>query len=323
MTARQRIHAFLRTLSRRHRAFGVAHALAPHALVWALGLVIVDLVLPRWFWASVGAAALVLALAALRAVRRSRARVAATDRELRLQDRLLTYLGLGEREHATAMADWLERDLDDRLRSVPPQRAAGVGWRPLGPVRYLIPILIVILLVRLFAPALPPIKPRGPQANAPNSGAPPQPDDGDREDQDQQPDNEDSQPDEQPAPQDQPPPPGQGPVPPPAPPEGEDSEGRPPRPLIDGLEEEQAFVVPDFIGDGESRRSKAHVAVIPQGSGGGADKTAGGAAGGRDRDEPERDFEKARERALHARRVPEHERPFVKRYFEALVRREK
>ena len=326
MTARQRIHAFLRTLSRRHRAFGVLHAVLPHALVWALVLLIVELALPGWLTVALIVAGAALVGVALLTWWRSRPGVASTDRELRLQDRLLTYLGLGESQHATPMADWLEHDLDDRLRALPPERAAGLWRRPLGWARYLIPILIVLVLVRLLAPALPPIQPRGPQANAgAGGGGPDQPDkdgEGSSDNDAPQDEQEEPEPSEEPTP---PPLPTEQPEPPPEPSPEPQPEPQP-KPLIEGLEEEEAFVVPDFVGDGESRRSKARVAVVPDGDGDGgggsrAPDPAGG--GGNDRPQTSPDFEKAREQALNARRVPEHEQPFVRRYFEALVRRDK
>lgn len=309
MAARERILEFMRTLSQRHRVFGALHVLATHALVWAVGLVIVDYAAPAWRGVFVIVAGGALAVVGAANCLRRQPRLAAADRELRLQDRLLTYAGLGSDVGGSRapMRDWLEQDLDGRLQAVPPQQTERLWRRPLGRARYLIPLLVLLLLMRLLAPALPPIRPTGPVASNQGPGGGGNNADAGSE---SSPGGGDAPPPPQPEPQ---PDAVAAPEPEPGPPQT-----LPPKALIE-LAPEQKFVVPDFIGAGEGRRMLARVAEIGNGE---SQPAAAGDQSSRPPETP-RDFEHARERALRARHVSPTERDFVKRYFDALVRQGK
>jgi hypothetical protein len=110
-----------------------------------------------------------------------------------------------------------------------------------------------------------------------------------------------------------PPPAAPTPPLPPPPPEGAN-------PLPD-LELRDEFAVPHFVGEGETRRQLARqasvaddrpTAVPPAGSAGSA---------GQPPASEEMDFERAEERALQSRHVPDEERAFLRRYFRILRER--
>ncbi len=95
---------------------------------------------------------------------------------------------------------------------------------------------------------------------------------------------------------------------------------QPPAPFLD-LPANAEVVVPELTRDGETRRAMAMQASV---AAGGAAETQGSASGqgGGGSDEASRtkkeEFERAQERALQSRRVPERERAIVRSFFEAL-----
>lgn len=263
-------------------------------------------------------------------------------------DEFLTWFELA-RPHVApgSMFGWLERDLLERLapevrRSL--RRTSG-RWR-LGRCRWLLLALLLVLLAWLlsllvqvpWSGALGGKADRGGAQNSMSGIGVPLPvgqsdsmpqagdDDGDGEpDPDTQGDEagDEAEPDEpEPEPGDEPNPPdtrdGDDPDAPPGDPE--------PAPILD-LPNDERFVLPDFIGDGPTRRARMHAAELLErpvsAAGAGAAQRPGAAAGAVDEPLPrlEPDFERAAERAVRSRHVPAQERAIVARYFEALRRR--
>jgi hypothetical protein len=307
VSARDRIDAFLRSLTWRHRALRALRAMLGQALGWAVAVLLVALVAAPW-WPAAAAVAVAAVVGAGGAAALRRPSLVSADRELGLADRLLTYAGLrAQREVARpAMRAWFEADLDRSLAAIPAEQCARVGWRGLGRIRYAIPLLVLLLLMRLLAPTLPPIAPSGPRTSERGSS-------GGRD----APGPGNSRPQPPDAAPNQPPPAAETE---PSPPPGESPSG-PPAPLLTGLGAEDALVVPEFIGEGEGRRARARSAEIGDDAAGGGRPPQGVGRGEAQPAPRQRDYEQAREQALRARHVPENERQFVRRYFEALVQR--
>lgn len=99
-----------------------------------------------------------------------------------------------------------------------------------------------------------------------------------------------------------------------------------PPPLLD-LPDDRRFVLPDFIGDGPTRRARMHVAELEQPQPVGArPRPARPQGGGGAPPAPESvplEFERASEEALRSRHVPPAERAIVRRFFERLQQRGK
>ncbi|MEM7198672.1 MAG: hypothetical protein AAF628_00285 [Planctomycetota bacterium] len=346
MSERPKIDEFLDTLHWRYRAWNSIRAVAPHAITLALLLCVLE-----WAWpaalvpVAVGGAAW-LGAAAGWAWWRERLRVAEADRVLGLRDRLVTWAQLRRRPIETASAPfraWLGSDLEADLDQLPDERQQRVWRRPLGAARYLVPLLVLLLLLRWFAP-LPPASPglEGPSMasgsgegsggdGAPEPGdGPPEgggegtPDDPETAEEPDSSDAEEDEEDEEAAPPEPEPAPQPLPEPqasPPPPDEGAEAEAAPAEPLLERLPLD-VLAIPEFIGDGPSRRELAPVAVLPEGPGGaGTPPPAGGAARPPAPDLPgPEDYAKAQERALAARHVPATERPFVIRFFEEIAK---
>jgi hypothetical protein len=116
-------------------------------------------------------------------------------------------------------------------------------------------------------------------------------------------------------------PPDEGESPPP--PEGPGPE-LPPRALLEDLPLHDDFAVPQFVGEGEGRTETMPAVGIEEGGGGtaGEPPPAGrtGAGGDEPPAEPEAEvFERALERALRSRHVPERDKPFVRSWFQRLI----
>jgi hypothetical protein len=116
--------------------------------------------------------------------------------------------------------------------------------------------------------------------------------------------------------------PAQLPEPEPENPANEPPEPEPPAPLLE-LPEQRRFVVPDFIGDGPTRKARVRAAEIEREGGAGRHAPPAQQRGG---DQPSptapepaaESFERAAEAALQSRHVPPAERPMVRRFFERL-----
>ena len=201
------------------------------------------------------------------------------------------------------MRAWLAREVAARLRQLPLAAAVGAtGRRALRRLAYLVPLLLALLLLLLVWPfGLRSGDRLGTQAPSPAAGAGDGPGDA------------------------TPPPPVGGDKPTPSPeagappPREEDAPGDgpavPTRPLHLPVREE--FVVPTFLGEGETTKGQGHEVteeVTPPSAG-----NVGTTGGADTKDAPAVTFQRAMERALRARHVPAAERRMVERYFRALA----
>jgi len=294
---------------------------------------------PSLTWSVVIAASVVfvpvVAWSALRAWWRSRRVLAAFGESLAqpgselagVRDELVTWLEFDGRGETGGMLQWLERDVRERLR--PHERAAlaAVARPSIGRWRWLVPVLLLVLLAWLLSAWLQPPWPGAlggapdqasgdGQGNGKDGGGAP-----DEREQGGDPQRGDDEASDEPPQRELPERPEEAP-PPPLPPQDErEAQTEAPAPLLE-LPEQRRFVLPEYIGDGPTRRARMRAAELEQQVGGGA-PTASRQRGGDERapeppkPEPET-FERAAEQALRARHVPEHERAIVRRFFEKL-----
>lgn len=339
----ERLWAFAVRLRRQH-ARRAAEAVALRTALLATG----PAVAAAWWWPALRLPvllALVLLVLAAAVVAALRARSVADAALLcgdepgaglePFGDELATWLELHRRRRGdTPMGRWLSSDVDARLPRLPAKALRQVGRRRLGRWRRLLPVVLLLVLAWLIAQWLAPpwlgvgggggggAGSTGAGGGAGGgSGAPDEGRGTDGEPDPERPDDGESPP---PEPQ---PPEAQPPQPPPAappPPTGETPptpEPEAPAPLLD-LPEQQRFVVPEFLGDGPSRRVRMHAAELAQG--GGAPRTPTATAPTGDGSAPaappptSAQFERAAEAAQRARHVPDEERPIVRRFFELL-----
>lgn len=333
------IARFVTEVGLRHRLWAATVAGLGQGLVVAVALCVLDLLAPAWLvWGLlVGLAWVALAWAA--AFWRGRMPVERVDAELGLQDRLITWAGLQKDStsrlspHAAErwedpMVAWLEEDLEEHLRCVPQERRRSLWRRPLGALRYLLPVLVLLLVLRWFAPLMPPThlgdgessahggrgaaaggraaSPQGGPANRSPSGGVDRPASSNPEGAGRARPKEGVEP------------PRQAPR-------------RPvsaPKPPLLGLRPRDEFVVPRFVGEGPARRALVRRAVLEDEPESGTGAASAGAAhppsrGRTRRSSPvveENRFRKAREAALRARFVGPEEKVFVARYFDVLAR---
>ncbi len=95
---------------------------------------------------------------------------------------------------------------------------------------------------------------------------------------------------------------------------------QPPAPFLD-LPANAEVVVPELTRDGETRRAMAMQASVAAGGSAQTQGAASGQGGGGSEEASQakqEEFERAQERALQSRRVPERERAIVRSFFEAL-----
>ena len=326
-------------------------------LRWAL-LLAVPVVLIAWLlpglcpqasWLAVAILLPIALLASVRSFWRARKILGALRQSLKdgggelatLHDELATWIEVDERavtdDASTAngeMVRWLEQDVHARLAPHRKRALAAVGKPRLGRWRWLVPVVLLLLLIWLLAVWLAPpwsgvIGGLPNQANAgdqngeggggkgdadPNQVPSPRGD----ANRDEQPDPK-KDPDQQEQPQV--PDPQQLPKPSEQPSESSPDPTEIP-PLIE-LPDEQRFVVPEFIGDGPTRRARMHAAELeeqananrpqPQGTSSGATSSQSA----NPKPTPP-DFERAAEAAQRARHVPPAERAMVRRFFDKL-----
>jgi hypothetical protein len=312
------IDRFIRRVTRQQRRGRALAILRNHGLVLLALLLLVEIMRPSALLLAACVAAFWLAAGVLISLT-GRVQILVPDEQFGLQDELATWTGTSAGQRETAMFSWLARQLETRIVAMPLSLTRKISRAPLGRLRYLLPLLILLLLLRLFAPVLPPL-PEGRLALSNQGGAgvagagaesgaggdQGEADEGEAEKDPEAPPSEDEpQPEEQ---QEE---------------AGEENPPElPPKALDNAAGKDESFLLPSFVGEGESRLTKAPVAGIDeQGAGGAAGEQAKSTAG-RGMDElDEKDFERALEKALRSRHVPESERPFVRRYFEALMRR--
>lgn len=95
-------------------------------------------------------------------------------------------------------------------------------------------------------------------------------------------------------------------------------------PLVDAPDDRR-FILPDFIGDGPTRRERMHVAELEQPSASSGARAERAQAAGAERPRPSPpaalEFERAAEKAARSRHVPDRERSMVRRFFQELQKR--
>jgi hypothetical protein len=264
-----------------------------------------------------------------------------------LHDELQTWLEIDDLRASPAaaassadrasMLRWLEKDVQQRLAPHRKRALAAVTLPRLGRWRWLLPVVFSLLLLWLVALWVAPPwsgaiggfanQPEagnddgqggsgfGPDANP--EGTPPA--DGRKGEEPQSPSKDD--PGDQSG--DQPEPQPTVPTPEPEANVAPTDPGEVP-PLID-LPDDQRFVVPEFIGDGPTRRARMHAAELEEQANAGS-RSSSAAASAADPNQPNRsepDFERAAEAALRSRYVPPAERAMVRRFFEKLRQKAK
>lgn len=327
----QRLLQFAQQLRSHHARASAAEAALRLGLPLGVLLLAAAWVAPSLALGWAAATALLVAGAAWRGARRGRSRAdaallvlgdGATSSEdgvpagdaaalARVGDELATWLEAQRTHRASPMVDWLAHDVLRQLPTLRPEAMQQLGRRPLGGLLWLLPLLLILLIAWLLAVWLEPPWPGvlggasvppppssaaggGDGASGPGGGSEPQ----------EQP----PRPRDERRPTDAPPP-SEPPAPPPPPP----SE---PPPLLE-LPEQQKFLVPEFVGDGPTRRVRMRAAEVEDGP------PPGQATTGQSTQEappapPPQTFQRAAEEALRARHVPPAEQPIVRRYFEAL-----
>jgi len=258
-------------------------------------------------YALLAGAAAAVAFAGI-AAWRARVSIASLDAQAGLHDALLTYWPL-RREPPSGMTAWLEANLAARLAAqTPPATGRSAVRRVLRVLPFVLPLLLLLLLLLWLLPAGLGSGNRlgiegAPSGDAagPGSGgtSPAIGDDGGNDDARGR-----TSPETAPSASRPPPPPTD---------EGGGAAAR----LLQ-LPVREEFVVPGFVGEGDTREGRARqaeqeVTAAPRGAAGGSASPAEAV--------PEQEFARAAERAATARHVPAEERPMVRRYFEALGER--
>ncbi|MGE3174507.1 MAG: hypothetical protein AB7O97_17890 [Planctomycetota bacterium] len=326
------LRGFAARLERAHRLAIVGRGLAGAALPMSCAAA----ALLFWWpaaaaWAAAGLAALLVLRGAIAWRTSDRSRRAAlrafAAEHPRLFDELQTFCELDAGGRAgSPMARWLAYDLSDRIRGLPRDEVRRPARRQrLGPVRYFVPLLLVLLLVWWLRPDLTlPVPGLAGGAGGQSGAGAGRGGGGDTGEGDggtgTAADELLPPPPEPEASSEAPPPPAPEQVepPPPSPPPQPEA----PAPLLD-LPTLPQVVVPEFIPDGPTRRALAERALVAGGGGESAPSTpppaATGAGGGAAASPPRsEEFARAQERAQQSRRVPEGERAIVRRFFELL-----
>lgn len=322
-----RLRAFVAAARRRHASDLMLRVLVGVGAACGIGVLAVSWWRPAWFAASAVAAASVLALALLLALLRARslrlgellARLPVATAAT-LADGLATWC---ERDalarSSEPMTQWLGDDLDVDLGALPPAQVRQSMRRRLGRARYLLPLFVLLfvtwLLWQLWPPPVPgvltglvppPPAGGGSGGDGPGNGA-------------SSPEPKSAEPRPQ---RDLPRPPPPEPEPPPSKVEPKPA---PPAPLLQA-ESEQQFVVPQFLGDGPSRRALVQAAETDGGGSGSAPPPPSPPQAGAEpppllQQHGDEQFERAIEAALRSRHVPPAERPMVERFFRELRER--
>jgi len=309
------IQRYLRSLRGRWRWWSALREVAGQALLCGVLLCLLELFAPTWSRVAWWCAGAWLVASAVYGWIRGRALLGVADRELGLRDRLLTYLCLQRRAvpvDAPAFVAWLEDDLAHRLIDLPQERSRALWRRPVGRVRYLLPLLVLLLLLRQFAPLASLPSTSGPPLASGSGAGGSSGAGGTGDDRSEQP----PESSEGPAP---PPPPDLTPPQPESAEQPEEQNASVDPPNLDHVRVLDEFVIPHFVGDGETRRDLSRLAVVEQGEGG---RSAAAGQTARDETKPRppdpQDYEKAYEQAMRARHVPPEERDFVRTYFDVL-----
>lgn len=319
-----RLLRFASRLRRRHLVAAARAALVRCALVLAVPTIALAWWLPARTWSILAVFAGVLTIGAALAAWRARC---VTDARLLAAEGGDSELGCGlatwlERRRAASapMAEWLAGDLERDIAALPASTFAAVGRRRLGRLRWLLPIVLLLLLAWLLSLWLQPPWPGAlggrpdavgnnldpapgvvfvPDGTRPEGGEGTRRSEANREPRSPQSAGPDP---------DEPAEAGQQPAPPEA-----------PAPLL-LLPRHDVFVVPEFTGEGPTTRVRVHAAEVAAG-GAVAPHRPTGSAGDATPPPPEPEsvaFERAAERAQRARHVPPRERAIVRRFFTLL-----
>jgi len=306
------IEGFLSRARLGHRVWSVVLALLGHGTVAVVLLLIAEILAPQWLVTLGACAAVWLSTVVVWTWGRSRAPLWFADRQLNLEDRLLTWAGPTRQRSDRAMVAWLERDLAGRLEKVDRHEGRRLLRRPLGRLRYLIPILLLLVFCRFMAIFLPSMLPGGEDEVARGGGDAA---------------TEARAPLERAV--------GQSPLLASEEPEqavSQQSDSVPPpsisapKPLIENIPAKDEFVIPAFLRDGEKRKALSKIAMLEEGSGGSA--IASEKPLSRPELDPRRqpgteEFKRSWEAAVRARNLPPSEREFVRAYFQGLIERGK
>ncbi len=320
------IESFVRGLMLRHHLWQVLGVVLFHALVVALLLLAVGawlpLVLAPALWAGGGWLAYVLLRELLRLLfGYRRLRVRDVDWGLGMQDMLTTLLA--ERRH-TASSDWLQRAVSARLAQVPVAQRRRIWWRACRRALVLLPLVVLVIWLGPLWGLLPfGLEPTG--DNPPGQVATQSDPGGDSGTGSKPTSPPEQQPEQKPEQKPKQQPAGGG-KPGGNPPQPETAQPTPQKPLIAALPLQKEFVVPTWIHDGPSTKAKARVVDVeqparqqPRPRQRQPQRQQRPRAGVNDAEQQLREFQRAAERAQHARHVPATERPFVRRYFGELV----
>lgn len=313
----QRLRAFAQRV---HRA-RLRARLAKAFVVRGLPAACVSLLLAT-LWPAIGVACIVVAssfvgFALLEVAVRERRALRQALLELggggqAMGDLLLAWQESAGRTGSPEMRAWLGSLLAQKVEALP--RDVERSWVAvaLGPVRYLVPVAVVLLLLWWMRPATPmPWFGLGAQSQSGSSGmgggGSSGGGSGERDQPQDTPREQGGAQQQEPPPPDEEPPQPIGPEPAPA-------------PFVD-LPADMAVVVPEFTRDGPTRRALAQQALTGAEEGPGAAPRTSASGGGErsmvDAPKPE-DFERAKEKALQSRRIPERERAMVRSFFDAL-----
>lgn len=318
MAAALGIASYVAGLRRRERLGRLLSILTRDGLVVLIVLLGFELLRPTALVLAASIALLWLLLRLSVALLSSPAIWLEVDRSLGLGDELATWSSADIADRDSAMFAWLSRSLNQRLQALPLAKVREISRVGVGRLRYLLPFVVLLLLLRLLAPLLPPL-PEGllELPTAAGGGL------GDGAGPGQQGATEPPEADPGPAgvePPEEIPEPADQAQEPEGPDQG-DADEVPPEPIIEGVEKDESFLLPSFIGAGDSRPGQAPAGGLGDSAAGAGHGRVSGQADPADAADLQRQFERALERALRSRHVPAAERPFVRRYFQALMER--
>ena len=237
-------------------------------------------------------------------------------------DLLLAWQESRGRGAQSDMAAWLSDMLAREVASLEPGIERRWLRRGLGASRYLAPVVVALALMWAMRPsiAMPWFGMGGGVGTSSGAGSGDGPGDGGSSSQSQGGGGDGAQ--DAPTQPRSDAPPSQPEEPQPSEPQDQETQAppAPPAPFLD-LPANAEVVVPELTRDGETRRAMAMQASVGAGGSAQTQGAASGQGGGiRDEAAPtkQEEFERAEERALQSRRVPERERAIVRSFFEAL-----
>ncbi len=318
--------AFARRVRRRHVRAAVGQAGLRVLLTLAVPCILVAWLVTSWRTPiALGLLTWTLVAAGLAAWRASRMADAALlrlpDDEAiedpvalaELGDELATWLE-GRRLAGSSMHAWLAQDVRKKLPRLESIAVTAAGRRSVGGALWLLPMALLLLLAwwltNLLSPPWPGVL--GGRTTEPNPSRGQGPGDGST-DQPTAANQPPSSSTPKPRPEPRTPPP-----PPPPTPQNEPVRPEAPAPVLE-LPSQQHFVVPEFVGDGPTRRARMHAAEIEQGAPAGSSTASTSERSPLPIAPPSQEqFARAAEAALASRHVPLPEQAIVRSYFDAL-----